>query len=88
MGGHTSTDAAAYRPEGEADGKWSDDPIERLRARLTDAGVSADELDQLQSDATNEMTAVYETARDASFPPAIEAYADVQDLGDPRQEAF
>lgn len=88
LGGHTSTDAAAYRPEGEADGKWSDDPIQRLRTRLEEAGVSSDELDRLQSDATDEMTGVYETARDASFPPAIEAYSDVQDLGDPRQEAF
>lgn len=88
LGGHTSTDVAAYRPDGEAKSKWANDPIERCRELLQDAGVASAELEALQTAAVAEMFAVYETARDASFPPAIDAYADVQDIGDPRTEAF
>ncbi|NQW00910.1 MAG: thiamine pyrophosphate-dependent dehydrogenase E1 component subunit alpha [Rhodospirillales bacterium] len=88
LGGHTSTDAAGYRPTGEADEKWNHDPLVRCRTLLTEAGVAVAELDNLEADASREMAAIYATARDAPFPPAIEAYADVQDIGDPRTEAF
>ncbi len=88
LGGHTSTDPASYRPEGEARDKWQDDPIAIAHETLLEAGVAADQLLQIKDDALSEMTRVYEVARDASFPPANEAYADVQDIGDPRQEAF
>jgi len=88
LGGHTSTDPAAYRPEGEADGKWSEDPVARCRLMLSEAGVSEDELAEIEAAAASEMNTVYELARDATFPPAADAYADVQDIGDPRKEAF
>lgn len=88
LGGHTSSDPAKYRPDGEADGEWANDPIERCHALLCDAGVAGSELDVLSKSADAEMDAVYQIARDAAFPPAIDAYADVQDLGDPRLEAF
>jgi len=42
----------------------------------------------VQSDAVSEMDAVYEVARAAAFPPALDAYADVQDIGDPRTETY
>ena len=86
--GHTSTDPAAYRPDGEADKKWSNDPIARCRNLLIEDGVSAEQLDKFDDEATVEMTRVYEIARDASFPPALDAYKDVQDIGNPQTEAF
>ena len=86
--GHTSTDPAAYRPDGEADGKWSNDPIARCRNLLVEDGVSAEQLDKFDNEATAEMTRVYKIARDASFPPALDAYKDVQDIGNPQTEAF
>ncbi len=88
LGGHTSTDPAKYRPEGEAEGKWSDDPIARCRKTLLEAGVPENELAEIETNAAAEMHSVYEVARDASFPPPVDAYADVQDVGDPRTEAF
>lgn len=88
LGGHTSTDPAKYRPDGEADGKWSDDPLKRCRDLLFEAGVPEDDLSNIEANAASEMNTVYEVARDASFPPAQDAYADVQDIGDPRTEAY
>ena len=88
LGGHTSTDPASYRPKGEADKKWLNDPLILCRDLLTESGVSSDQLEKIKADASQEMTDVYDMARDASFPAAINAYADVQDIGDPRTEAF
>lgn len=88
LGGHTSTDLASYRPEGEAGGQWSNDPIVRCRELLIDDGVSAEQLDKINNGAVAEMLWVYEIARDASFPPAIDAYQDVQNVGNPQTEAF
>ena len=34
------------------------------------------------------MKRVYDIARDTPFPPVAQAYADVQDVGDPRRDAF
>jgi pyruvate dehydrogenase E1 component alpha subunit len=88
LGGHTSTDSANYRPKGEADVQWSNDPIARCRNLLIEDGVFPEELDQFDNEAVAEMTQVYEIARDASFPPALDAYKDVQNIGDPQTEAF
>ena len=55
---------------------------------LIEDGVSAEQLDKFDDEATAEMTRVYEIARDASFPPALDAYKDVQDIGNPQTEAF
>jgi hypothetical protein len=34
------------------------------------------------------MRAAYDAAKATPFPPLDQAYADVQDVGDPRREAF
>ncbi len=88
LGGHTSTDPAKYRPDGEADGKWSEDPIARCRDMLKQAGLTDEALTDIEMAATSEMDGIYERARDAAFPPAANAYTDVQDIGDPRSQAF
>ena len=86
--GHTSTDPANYRPDGEVNERWLEDPIVLCRELLTEAGVHKDQLNQIEEEALTEMTNIYEVARSASFPPPSQAYADVQDIGDPRTDPF
>ena len=78
---------ARYRPSAEVDEAWKNDPIARCAALLLGAGVSQDELSAHATDATAEMEAVYEDAKAAAWPAIDLAYADVQDIGDPREEA-
>ena len=85
--GHTAADAAPYRPSAEVDEAWKNDTIARCAALLLGAGVSQDELSAHATDATAEMEAVYEDAKAAAWPAIDLAYADVQDIGDPREEA-
>jgi len=84
--GHTGADPATYRPQEEVEERWRDDPIGQAEALLQAAGVEA--LDAAREDALAEMKQVYDVARDTPFPPVAQAYADVQDVGDPRREAF
>lgn len=84
--GHTGVDKAAWRPEAEVEEAWTRDPLARLRALLETAGVPAAELDAADAEAEAEMRAAYETAKAAPWPDAALAYADVQDVGDPRRE--
>ena len=79
--GHTSVDKAAYRPAGEADGKWAEDPIARATDLLAGAGLDQPTLDADAAAADAEMAAVYEDAKAAPWPPIAAAYADVQDIG-------
>lgn len=86
--GHTSADAAAYRPEEEVRQRWLDDPIENCRRTLEAAGVPADALSALYDEAVREMEAAYEQAKATGWPDDALAYEDVQDVGDPREVAF
>ncbi len=79
--GHTSVDKAAYRPAGEADARWNDEPIRRAAELLEGAGVAKADLDADAAAAEAEMTAAYEDAKAAPWPPVTAAYADVQDIG-------
>ncbi len=79
--GHTAVDPAAYRPDGEADAEWLNDPIGRCEALLTAHGVDAARL-QAQSDrARDEIVLAYQAAKDAPWPADAKAFEDVQDLG-------
>lgn len=86
--GHTSADPAAYRPEAEVKDRWLNDPIENVRKALEAAGVPGAELDQIYDAAAEEMKRAHDTARDTDWPSDALAYADVQDVGDPRKVAF
>jgi pyruvate dehydrogenase E1 component alpha subunit len=68
--GHSRTDPAKYRPEGELE-RWKErDPIEILGERLADEGaLSADEQAELRNEV---QTAVDESAERAGTAPVIE----------------
>jgi pyruvate dehydrogenase E1 component alpha subunit len=86
--GHTSADAAAYRPAEEVEERWSDDPIENCRKMLAGAGVHAERLDTIREEAKVEMEEAYRIAAASDWPEKHLAYVDVQDIGDPREGAF
>jgi pyruvate dehydrogenase E1 component alpha subunit len=88
LSGHTGVDPAAYRNADEVAAGWTRDPIARTRALLIDAGVAPADLDHDVAAITDEIEAAYQHAAAASFPDPDRAYADVQDVGDPRMAAF
>ena len=77
--GHTSTDAAAWRPAEEVDEARSRDPITRLGAVLAERGVTG--LDAIVAAAQAEMAAARAGANAAAWPALGVAYEDVQDTG-------
>jgi pyruvate dehydrogenase E1 component alpha subunit len=79
--GHTSTDAAAWRPAEEVDEARARDPIKRLGAVLAERGVAPAELDKITDAAKAEMTAARAEANAAAWPSPSVAFEDVQDTG-------
>jgi TPP-dependent pyruvate/acetoin dehydrogenase alpha subunit len=79
--GHTATDAAAYRPADEVAAKRLLDPVERLRARLSELGVATEVLAAIQTKAAAEMASAVDAAIAAPFADAAGAYTDITDLG-------
>jgi pyruvate dehydrogenase E1 component alpha subunit len=79
--GHTSTDAAAWRPAGEVEEARARDPIARLGTVLGERGLSAAELGAIVEEAKAEMAAARKNANAAAWPQAAVAYEDVQDTG-------
>ena len=89
LSGHTYFDPATYRPEGESDRmRETTCPIMRLRGELIEAGVAEADLDTIRKRAADEMTAALDAARAAPWPADESAFADVQDIGSPAEEAF
>ena len=82
--GHTAVDKATYRGDDELRSRWQQDPIERARLRLVEAGISSDRLGTLRDDADREMAAVAATARASGWPDEATVWDDVQDFGDYR----
>ncbi len=79
--GHTSTDAAAWRPAGEVEEARSRDPIARLGATLAERGIAASDLGKIIDEAKVEMAQARTQANAAAWPAAHVAYEDVQDTG-------
>ena len=79
--GHTSTDAAAWRPKEEVDEARSRDPIARLGAMLAERGVGPSELGKIIEDAKAEMAEARRGANAAAWPAPQVAFEDVQDTG-------
>ena len=52
------------------------------------AGLDAGAIAATEQAAVDEMRAVLAVARDTPFPPAENAFTDVQDIGSPQQEAY
>lgn len=86
--GHTGADPATYRPKEEVEERWKQDPIIRAAEMLRQAGVAEAELEADREAAKAEMLAAYEKAVATPYPPAERAFHDVQDIGDPRVEAY
>jgi pyruvate dehydrogenase E1 component alpha subunit len=79
--GHTSTDAAAWRPEEEVAEARARDPIARLGAVLAERGVAPTALGKIIDDAKAEMATARDEANRAAWPEPSVAYEDVQDTG-------
>ncbi|MBO0765001.1 MAG: thiamine pyrophosphate-dependent dehydrogenase E1 component subunit alpha [Hyphomicrobiaceae bacterium] len=86
--GHTGADPATYRPKAEVEARWKEDPIARVAAHLRLAGVPETELAADAETGQAEMRRAYQQAVATPYPRAAHAYADVQDVGDPRAEAY
>ena len=87
--GHTAADPAAYRPPEEVEERLRQEPLARLRERLMgECGISAATLDEEARGIRDRVAAAYAEARDAPWPNPAWAFEDVQDVGDPRREAF
>ncbi len=86
--GHTAVDVGAYRPPNELENERAHDPIRRIADLLVAAGVAQNEIEADREAARIEMDGAYERAVAASFPDGDTAFMDVQDMGDPRVEAF
>lgn len=82
--GHVSVDPAAYRVEGELEAAQMRDPLKVARGHLAAAGVSAAEIDALDARIEADIARSQNRARALPFPPAANAFSDVQDIGAPR----
>jgi len=81
--GHTSMDAAGYRPQGEAEEHWKRDPISRCADALRQSGVSENSIAAVMTAARAEIDAALQAAQAAPWPNPAEAFTDVQDMGGP-----
>ncbi len=79
--GHISRDQMLYRPEGETERHWQDEPIGRCAAWLLANGIGQDEIDAANDAARAQIEAALEAAKAAPFPDGKLAFADVQDFG-------
>jgi len=66
--GHSKSDPAKYRPEGELERWLERDPLVVARARLVEAGVSDEELDGAAERAKDHMRRASEAALAAPYP--------------------
>ena len=67
-GGHSRADPGKYRPDDEVKAWLARDPIPTYRARLAEAGVSAEDLDAVEAEATAKIAAAEADARGAPEP--------------------
>jgi pyruvate dehydrogenase E1 component alpha subunit len=79
--GHTSTDAAAWRPAEEVAKARARDPIARLGAVLAERGVGPSESGKIIEEAKAEMAEARSQANAAPWPSPGVAFEDVQDTG-------
>jgi acetoin:2,6-dichlorophenolindophenol oxidoreductase subunit alpha len=72
--GHSKSDPAKYRPEGELE-RWKErDPLTLARQRLLDEGVEAEAVDAVEEGTRAELEAAVEAALAAPYPdPAVKA---------------
>jgi TPP-dependent pyruvate/acetoin dehydrogenase alpha subunit len=74
--GHVSVDPAAYRDAGELSRALENDPL-----IFAGKSLAAEDARRIREEAENEVKRALEVAAAAPWPPAMEAYQDVQDTG-------
>jgi acetoin:2,6-dichlorophenolindophenol oxidoreductase subunit alpha len=82
--GHVFRDHLHYRPNGETEFYWKNEPIGRLERWLSSHGVAAEEMAGLRKEADRIIATAVEEAKSAPFPDPADAYRDVQELGAPK----
>ena len=75
--GHSRTDPAKYRPEGELEDWMMRDPVTVLRARLVDSGIPENDIAAIEQAAQDEVLAAIEAAKNAPLSDPSEAFTDV-----------
>ena len=79
--GHVSRDKMLYRPEGETEANWKNEPISRCADWLIKNGISEAEVNSTNASAYEQIREALKAAKAAPFPDGKLAYEDVQDLG-------
>lgn len=79
--GHVSVDPATYRDPAELQEALKGDPIAAARRRLLDGGTDAAVLEQIATQAREEVAAALASADAAPWPQAGAAFTDIQDSG-------
>jgi len=70
--GHSRSDPAKYRPEGELEEWLAKDPLKKARAALGELGVTEEELDELDASMTEQTARCFAAASAAPYPePAV-----------------
>jgi pyruvate dehydrogenase E1 component alpha subunit len=75
--GHSRTDPAKYRPEGELEQWLMRDPIKVLRERLVEAGIPEGEIEGIETHAQQVVLDAIEAAKNAPLSDPSEAFTDV-----------
>jgi acetoin:2,6-dichlorophenolindophenol oxidoreductase subunit alpha len=75
--GHSRTDPARYRPEGELEDWMTRDPISRFAQHLQEAGWSLDDLEGVNREVIVEVEAAADRALASPPPPDTELFTDV-----------
>ena len=76
--GHSMSDPAKYRTKDEVNRmRQENDPIDNLRARLAEAGVSDDELKGMDRDIRSVVTEAADFAQSSPEPDPGELYTDI-----------
>jgi pyruvate dehydrogenase E1 component alpha subunit len=79
--GHSRTDPAKYRPEGELEEWLERDPVTVLRGHLAGNGASDAEIAAVEERARQRVTQAVQAAKDAPYSDASEAFTDVWAAG-------
>lgn len=75
--GHSRTDPAKYRPEGELEDWLMRDPVGVLREHLVQAGIAESEITAIEESAQAVVQAAIEAAKNAPLSDPSEAFTDV-----------
>jgi TPP-dependent pyruvate/acetoin dehydrogenase alpha subunit len=75
--GHSRTDPAKYRPEGELEEWLMRDPVKVLRGHLVAAGIDEGEIESIEARAQHVVTEAIDAAKNAPLSDSSEAFTDV-----------